>query len=236
MSCGPWLRQITSFDLSSLRSPGPSELTFRELAEQWLGSRRNIKPVSREKYRIMFRSQINPWLGEFPVRSLTPDGLSDYVWAMHEAGYGAVTIRFAFTTVKAVLDFGVRQGVVASNQARLLPGRDRPRVSKRNTRPLSPLEISRLLQAAREPYKTIFAIGIFAGLRSGEIRGLKWCDIDFDNNRIHVRRQAQLDQLVPPKTMNAYREVALLEPLPALLASWKASRVADGRGQFVVHR
>ena len=85
--------------------------------------------------------------------------------------YGAVTIRFAFTTVKAVLDFGVRQGVVASNQARLLPGRDRPRVSKRKTRPLSPLEISRLLQAAREPYRTIFAIGIFAGLRSGEIRG-----------------------------------------------------------------
>ena len=33
--------------------------------------------------------------------------------------------------------------------------------------------------------------------------------------------------------MNAYREVALLEPLPALLAAWKASRTAAGRDSLL---
>ncbi|MCE7792314.1 tyrosine-type recombinase/integrase [Salipaludibacillus sp. CUR1] len=33
-----------------------------------------------------------------------------------------------------------------------------------------------------------FLLGIFTGMRKGEILGLKWSDVDFENGKIHIRR------------------------------------------------
>ena len=85
-------------------------------------------------------------------------------------------------------------------------------------------EINALLATAPEPWRTIFAVAIFSGLRSGEVRGLQWQDIDLENKRLRVRRQAAPDgTFVPPKTHNSVREVALLDPLPEILERFRAT-------------
>ena len=128
----------------------------------------------------------------------------------------------AITT--AVLDYAVRYQLITANPARQLPARERPRVIRRPACTLTPNEIGALLAAAREPYRTIFTVAIFAGLRSGEIRGLQWHDIDLANRRLHIRRQAQNGRLVPPKTSSAVRDVALIDPLPNTLERYRARR------------
>ena len=37
--------------------------SFRQVGEQWLASRRNLKKTSLDKYEAMLRAQIYPWLG-----------------------------------------------------------------------------------------------------------------------------------------------------------------------------
>lgn len=37
-------------------------------------------------------------------------------------------------------------------------------------------------------FRISFSIAIFTGMRQGEILGLRWKDIDFENNRIFVRQ------------------------------------------------
>ncbi len=44
--------------------------------------------------------------------------------------------------------------------------------------------------APNAPWRALFAVGLFAGLRPGEIRGLQWQDVDFDRGLIQVRRSA----------------------------------------------
>ncbi len=51
-------------------------------------------------------------------------------------------------------------------------------------------DIQRIIDAAREPYRTIFIVASVTGLRAGELFGLTVDDIDFDRMLIRPRRQA----------------------------------------------
>jgi integrase len=51
-------------------------------------------------------------------------------------------------------------------------------------------DIQRIIDAAREPYKTIFVLASVTGLRAGELFGLTVDDVDFDRMLIRPRRQA----------------------------------------------
>jgi integrase len=199
-------------------------LVFRELGELWLSSHRQIKANTRVGYESQLRLQIGRFIGDRPIDELNVDDMAAFVVAMEQTGYEPYTIRNAYTTASTVLDYGIRLGHLTTNPARLLPGRERPRMTRHPVRILAPNEISQLLDHASDPYRTIFAIAIFAGLRSGELSGLQWRDIDLVNRRLHVRRQAQNGQLVPPKTDNAVRTVALLDPLPAILEEYRANQ------------
>lgn len=73
--------------------------------------------------------------------------------------------------------------------------------------------------------ETAYLIGRYCGLRINECYGLKWIDIDFSNNCIHVERQMQYQEgvikLVPLKTRNARRTVYMNEQLKAYLMRMK---------------
>ncbi len=53
--------------------------------------------------------------------------------------------------------------------------------------------------ALPEPYSVAFAVGALAGLRTGEVLGLDWRDVDPANRRIHVRPQVQDNRIGPLK-------------------------------------
>jgi len=44
--------------------------------------------------------------------------------------------------------------------------------------------------APERRWRAMFAVGVFAGLRPGEIRELEWQDVDFGPGLLHVRRSA----------------------------------------------
>jgi integrase len=65
-----------------------------------------------------------------------------------------------------------------------------------------------IIQEAREPYRTIFALLWSTGLRAGELLGLRVGDLDFDRKLIHPRTQAddrkrELRGLKTPKSRDA---------------------------------
>lgn len=59
--------------------------------------------------------------------------------------------------------------------------------------------------------QTAYMLGRYCGLRINECYGLKWSDIDFENNTVRIERQMQyqygLIKLVPLKTHNAKRTI-----------------------------
>ncbi|MCI8666238.1 MAG: site-specific integrase, partial [Dorea sp.] len=76
--------------------------------------------------------------------------------------------------------------------------------------------------------ETAFMLGKYCGLRINECYGLKWCNVDFDNDIIKIDRQMQYQngviKLVSLKTRNARRNIIMSTPLKEYLLSVKRRR------------
>ncbi|GAB6179949.1 hypothetical protein JCM14036_12680 [Desulfotomaculum defluvii] len=80
-------------------------------------------------------------------------------------------------------------------------------------------------------YNVIVTLGLFTGLRLGELMGLEWQDIDFDNCRLYVKKESSYVSTKSPylpddrkgiiqkelKTTGSYREVSFPTNLKPLL-------------------
>ena len=54
----------------------------------------------------------------------------------------------------------------------------------------SKAELKLLIDRAPERWRPFIVTAIFTGMRASELRGLRWCDVDFDNATIHVAQRA----------------------------------------------
>jgi integrase len=75
--------------------------------------------------------------------------------------------------------------------------------------------------SATRPYRVCFAVGVFAGLRTGEVLALDWQrDVDLGRRRIHVQWQVKEGDLAPVKD-NDSRVVPILDSLLPILSEWR---------------
>lgn len=82
-------------------------------------------------------------------------------------------------------------------------------------------EIIAILKELQDPLHTMIELDAFTGLRRGELIGLQWADVDFDNLVLHIRRSlvAMIEGL--PKTEASRKEVPLDAQLAESLFRWK---------------
>ena len=76
---------------------------------------------------------------------------------------------------------------------------------------LAPNEVALLAQAAEvEQDAAIFTVAAFTGLRLGELRALRWGDVDFSKRLVHVRRSYTSGAVTTPKS-GKVRSVPLID-------------------------
>ena len=78
-------------------------------------------------------------------------------------------------------------------------------------------QASQIIEVAREPFKTMFALAWLTALRAGELLALTVDDLDFNNQTLRVNKSAddRTREIRAPKTK---KSIAVL-PLPSALAS-----------------
>ncbi len=76
--------------------------------------------------------------------------------------------------------------------------------------PFSLEELDTLLSKAEGYVKNFIGISSRTGMKPGEIVGLRWSDIDFDNEMIRVRRTRIQDKNGPPKKKESVRDIEML--------------------------
>jgi integrase len=83
-----------------------------------------------------------------------------------------------------------------------------PRVPKTEIKPLNARQAKNLLDTARDPQPGFYALYVLAvttGMRSGEILGLQWQDVDLDAGTWQVRRTVFNGAISTPKTSRSNR-------------------------------
>jgi integrase len=86
---------------------------------------------------------------------------------------------------------------------------------------VSPEQAFRIMMELGEPYRTLVFLVAVTGLRISEALGLKWNDLDYGRQMIHLRRVWVGNELVPRmKTDGSAAPVPLGELLADALQSW----------------
>src|SRR3990172_8308454 len=124
-------------------------------------------------------------------------------------------------------DIQMKAGIVASCILKFevenkyleeIPRIRRVKIQKKSPRSLSAEEIGKVLAAARPEVRPMLQLLIFTGLRKGEVRHLKWSDVDLNNRLLHVRPK----ETWGPKTESSARTVPLCDPaVEALQMAWE---------------
>jgi integrase len=87
---------------------------------------------------------------------------------------------------------------------------------------LTPEEIVAILKELPEPLRTMIELNAFTGLRRGELIGLRWEDVEFEDLVLHVRRSVVAMVEGAPKTEASLKDVPLDAQTAESLRAWKA--------------
>lgn len=172
--------------LGAFREPKP--ITFSEFGEKWLKDYawKKVKPSTRATYRILIAHRLNPAFGKLPLSRITGEMIDGFLTStMREGKLAPKTVNNTLILMKTMLKCAKRWEYLRENPAEEI---ERLKIEPKEMDFLTPPEIRKFLDAADEPYRTLFSTAILTGMRQGELLGLQWGDIDWNRNLIYVQR------------------------------------------------
>jgi len=221
-----------SLDRGNLRAPNGT--TLSEAADAWLlaaerGDIRNrsgrpYKPSTLRGYRRALIERVLPMLGSRRLNSVTTLDLQTLVDDWLAEGQAASTIRNSLKPLQAIYRRArSREGVPVNPTHDLeLPMPDSGEIEI-----VSPEAAARLIEALPREDRPAWATALYAGLRYGELRALRWGAVDLDRRTIRVRESWDpLEGSIAPKTRTSQRRT----PIPGVLRGLLADKRKRGGG------
>ena len=104
------------------------------------------------------------------------------------------------------------------------------KIPKSDVEPFSIEEVRLLLDTVRADFKNYLAVRFFTGMRSSEVNGLQWKNVDFARKQILVRQALVAGKLIYTKNDGSYREITMSELVFDALTEQKQ---ATGETEYV---
>ena len=139
--------------------------------------------------------------------------------------------------MRGVFAFAVLRGVLTKDLTTGLSRAERPK--QRNAKVVARLDaatLEKLVHAAPDKrWKAALGLAAFAGLQSGEIRAVRWGDVNLERSTISVSRSALADGTIKTtKTESGTRTVPIFPALRRLLVAWKVRSPKTADGDLVI--
>ena len=216
-----------------------------QFVQDWLESvcRPSVKQSTYESYERLLRVQVLPQIGRIALTKLEPQDLARLYTAMLEGGSAPRTAQYAHAVLHRALKQAVQWNLIGRNPTEAV---DPPRPNRIPIQPLDMEQIQRLLAEARaDRFSALYVLALTAGMRQGELLGLRWADVNLTAQTVQVRQQvARLRAGAPaegaksgmvfsdPKTAKGRRSIALprfaVEALRAHRSAQLAERLVSG--------
>jgi len=227
--------------------PPDTKLRIRDLAEEVREAKRDrVRPNSFSTLERALDKRIIPAIGHLKPVAVTPDRIARLIREWEKDGLDGDSIVRYLSPLSQMLDLAVRRGCIATNPMALLTPQERPRRTRKRQYEWTPEDLRALLEAAwtldqkkaldesfgysqRQRYYPLIALLAYSGMRVSEALGLRWCDVDFLENVIHVR--GSLDRssrtLSLTKTDAGEREIPMTDQIVAVLLRHKPEELEN---------
>lgn len=153
-----------------------------EMAPQW-------RRLHRDGVNDIFTKHLLPAFGARPIAAIAkPDVLTFRAGLAKLPGRAGKTLSASrINKVMAILRQMLTEAADRFGIADVFRGIKRLKARKSEVQPFSMEEVDRIRAAIRSDYRPYVTTRFFTGMRTGEINGLRWKNVDFENGLILVR-------------------------------------------------
>lgn len=164
--------------------------TVNNWLDYWLESVAavQVKPSTLDSYKSKIDCHIRPAIGEIFLSELTSTKIENFIDQTKEK-ISTSSLHAVFRVLKTALKYAEKLNFVRRS---LYENIQLPKIKKTKIITINRSEHKRLVKAAKKsPDGLPVLLSLETGMRIGEISGLKWSDVDFENQTISVQRILQ---------------------------------------------
>lgn len=221
-----------------------SSVKFETLAKEWLEQAElegHLKVLTLKRLK-QCQARTYQAIGHLPIGKISTMQIQKFINNLAEdginlhtgGGLSSKTQKLYLNFISDVMNFAIRCNMISRNPCHGV----QVIATKKKEREMYTVEEAQEflnhLQNAPIKYRTFFILAIFSGFRRGELLGLEWKDIDFENCVITIRRTSLYAKEKgifegTPKTEGSYRCLKLPTKVMEALREYKQAQDEDIR-------
>ena len=221
-----------------------SRMTLGEWLDKWLDEYMifTIRESTLDSYRAMVKNQVKPFIGGKQISSLTTADMQKFYNKIKKEGrvrehpiHGKTLadsmVRGVHMMLHEALDTAVKERLIAKNPTN---GTTVPKCNYPEKQILGDNQLETFLEAIKghEYWCDFFYVEVMTGLRRGEICGLRWQDINFEENKLQVKRSVSVKKgggvsIGETKTETGVRCIQMPPSVAELLKSKKQTAITE---------
>lgn len=221
-----WLNEQRYLD--SITATG--DMTVDEWYNYWIENFKNgiVKDNTTKNYKQRYEYNIKNEIGLIKLQDIRQLHCQKILNNMFDSGrYSNGTMELTQITLHALFKGAVENDYLQKNPAENLKLKRRDNDNEER-RVLTRQEQKIFKEYAKNTlYNNAYCLVLETGLRAGEVGGLKWSDVDFENGVINVQRTILQDAqkggfyFGTPKTKNSKRKIPLTNEAVSILNNQK---------------
>lgn len=216
------------------------DITFREFTDMYL---KHVTLHMQNNTLRLYKAALKHFevLYDIEMKRITTIYIQECIDDMIKKDLSYGTIKTYKNRLTAIFNSAVNKyNIISKSPATNLEIKIKKEPSKKKA--LTEAELKDLISRTNNlKYKVIFSLAGMCGLRIGEILGLKWDKINFDENNIKIDIQwKNLDDGTTGfgelKTPNSYRTIPLPPYVKKVLTQWKNYKPTDISNRIIVYK
>ena len=197
--------------------------------DYWIGiKKQTVRPNTVRNYTERYERNIKKVIGSKLLTEVKPVHCQKIFSDMAEEGYKTTTIYQTRIALYNMLEFAKENDVIITNPCKKSVKSDMGKPSEKKEALTIDVQKKFLDAVVGYSYENQYCFILQTGLRTGELIGLRWSDIDFDNRTMKIERTMEYRYKVgewrvgPPKSKSGYRTIPLTDEAIRILKDQRA--------------
>ncbi len=196
--------------------------------EYWIDvKKKTVRPNTVRNYTERYYKNIQNVIGKKLLTEVKPIHCQKIFMNMADEGYRTSTLYQTRITLFNMLEFAKENEIILNNPCKKSVKSDMGKPSQKKEALTIDIQKKFLEQAKGRSYENQYRFILQTGLRTGELIGLKWEDVDFTNRVLKIQRSMEYRHSVgewrvgEPKSKSGYRTIPLTDEAIRILKAQK---------------